>query len=638
MFSTLLFSIALNFYGVDLGSEYLKVAEPSLMGDPKMKLTPNGKNFRGAIAYRKPQFVEQFNSSASTSKAELRYGEQALKTLKSKPENGIAYLGRAIGRNESSEFQTSKLLSARELMSIYLQNFVNQLPSKIPIVYAVPGYWTRQMKYELNEMSRDAEIQVQDIFEDSVAVASHYESIFYKKLMNTSKSVLFVDVGATSVKAYGYYFSPANGYVVANATGYSWSEKTGSYYFAKAISEAKKISMKKASRFFLQRKTNEYINDVKQPTEELIRVVKEAAQNLVSFISADSLDDATIDEVQIFGGISRIDFISKVVQKAAGVDSIMHEFNPSEAIAKGIVSRIQMNEGETAYPPLQIYQKDEHQYYFKFHDTEYTYCTKEGACRDIVQIQNPVLDDQTIISLYTTPEEVSQGAETQIMNVELLNISNVTLPKKYSSTRIELFMAPPYPDVRGVRFCVDKNCYPIAIDKKGPRFTEVPKNVNFTVAVLNEGRTERLFMAEYKRVEDMISQIQTQIESKLSAKGLTEENIPADLYSTFKKYLNALEDGSLMERSIEGLRDALTDLKINSKYIYDAISKMKSKKKVSKVKKTTEDIFESLKEDVNTPSDEKTEEQPKEETHEETTSEQPAEETPKAEEQTNSEL
>ena len=191
MFS-FLFAITLNIYGIDLGSEYLKVAETTLVGEPKMKFTPDGKNFRGAVAYRKPQFIENFNSSVPISKAELRFGEQALKTLKNKPENGISYLSRAVVRNSSSPFQTSKLLSAKELMSIYLQNFMNSLPTKLPVVFAVPSYWTRAMKYEFNEICRSAEVEVRDIMEDSVAVASHYASINYKKI-NQSRSVLFVD-------------------------------------------------------------------------------------------------------------------------------------------------------------------------------------------------------------------------------------------------------------------------------------------------------------------------------------------------------------------------------------------------------------------------------------------------------------
>ena len=43
MFSVL-FGVCVQYIGMDLGSEYIKTAESTIIGEPKMKFSPNGGN------------------------------------------------------------------------------------------------------------------------------------------------------------------------------------------------------------------------------------------------------------------------------------------------------------------------------------------------------------------------------------------------------------------------------------------------------------------------------------------------------------------------------------------------------------------------------------------------------------------
>ena len=98
----------------------------------------------------------------------------------------------------------------------------------------------------------------------------------------------------------------------------------------------------------------------------------------------------------------------------------------------------------------------------------------------------------------------------------------------------------------------------------------------------------------------MVNQIYSDVQKKLSEKGLNEESVPVEVFSTLKKYMKMVEEGSLNNLSLEQLKDAQTDLKINSKHLLEAVEKLKGKKskKSDKSKQQTDDIFNDLKNDL----------------------------------------
>jgi len=160
----------------------------------------------------------------------------------------------------------------------------------------------------------------------------------------------------------------------------------------------------------------------------------------------------------------------------------------------------------------------------------------------------------------------------------------------------EIYLNRPLPEINGVRWCINGTCTPIEATKYAIPMLEKPYNLNFTLASIENNKNKRLFMIEFSHVEDLITSVKTKLDQKLEAKGLTYEDVPSDLMLTFNKYLKMLEDGTLMQKTIEGLHDAQTDLKINSKYLLDAVSKLKSKNKSKK--QDSDNIFDDLKKDV----------------------------------------
>lgn len=596
MFSVL-FGICVQYIGMDLGSEYIKTAESTIMGEPKMKFSPNGGNFRAAAAVRKPKIVEEYNASTDIEKAELRFGTNALKTLKQHPEFGFEYLPRAVGRANTT-FHTSTVFSAQEMMALYLQDYAQQFTTTPEIIMSVPAYWTSQMRSELSSICRSAEIPLVNIIDDKTAVASHYAAVNYRKFKDQSRNVIFVDAGATSMKVYGYIFGTNGQYSYANETVYTWTEKGGTYHFAKKIADAKQLSMKKAMKYFQEKKPNMYINNVSEPSREIIRALADAYESFTSFLQAETIpnNSGKIDEVQVFGGAAKNDLITKAIKRTLNQTKLYYEFNQNEAIAKGIVYRRSMAEGTASVPPCVVNNVPTTDLLLATDNASYYYCQRTGGCRSPIVIANET--NTTTLRVVVPKDQTPEGANQLQFYCTMDNLTDFVIPEelKNMSALGEIYFRAPLPEITGIRWCINGTCQPIAATKYSIPILDNPKQLNFTLATIEANKNKRLFMIEYTHVSELITSIKTKIDQKLDSKNLSYEDIPSDLMITFNKYLKMLEDGSLMQKTIEGLRDAQTDLKINSKHLLSAVNKLKSKKKSKKV--DSDDIFNDLKNDL----------------------------------------
>ena len=597
MFSLFLF-LNVQYLGIDFGSEYIKTAESTISGEPKMRFSPSGQNYRAAAAARKPQFVTGYNSSISPEQAQMRYGQSALSILKKHPESGYEFLPRVIGRFNTS-FHTSNIFSSQELMVLYLQNFMKSYTAIPTVIGAVPSYWTHQMKMELASIIRVADIPFNGLIEDKTAVANHYAVINHKKFVNQSRNVLFVDVGATSVKAYGYIFNTNGTHSFANETVYEWSENSGSYFFAKKISEARHISMKKAQRFFRERSSSEYIDDIKVPLEEFISVLNRSVQSFKEVLEFGKIfpgNSKVIDEVQVFGGASKVDVITKAIKQVVNDTKILYEFNQNEAIAKGIIYQQALHDQTIQAEPVIVNNVPTATLLLATDTKFYIYCRKSVGC------QSPLIfsDDAntTTLRIIAHHEHRPEGCLPIQEYIELTNLTALPIPHDDYNTSIsgQVFLRMPFPEITYTRWCLNDTCYPI----QGERLN-IPKaadeiSSNYSIAATELNKNQRVRMGLYKHVEEMISSTKEEIDQKLESKGLVYEDIPADVVFTLNKYLKKLEDGSLMESSAEALHDAETDLKINSKYVIDAVNRLKPKKNVEK-DSSADDIFNDLKND-----------------------------------------
>ena len=108
-----LFSICTAYLGIDLGSQYIKVAESTISGVPRILKDSNNKvSIPSAAALKHP--IDLLNVPSNLSDFYIKFGAAALPVLKKNPELGHEFLPRVIGRNGSS-FDTSKYLTATEL-------------------------------------------------------------------------------------------------------------------------------------------------------------------------------------------------------------------------------------------------------------------------------------------------------------------------------------------------------------------------------------------------------------------------------------------------------------------------------------------------------------------------------------------
>lgn len=608
--SIIFFCLGIQYLGIDIGSEYIKAAESTVLGEPKMRFNPNGQNYRAAAAVRKQKFVEEYKTNEDLTAAELRFGNAALKTLKAHPESGFEYLSRAFGRVNTS-FHTSTLFSTQEMMSLFLQDLGNTLTIDPDVIMAVPSYWTQSMRNELNFACENAGIKLVNIMDDKDAVAAHYAAINFNKYVNTSKNVLFVDIGSTSVKAYGYIFLSDGTNSFANETGTAWSEQTGSYFFAKSIAEAKKLSMKKAFKFFAEKSPSQYFSNISEPVHEMISVVQSASDSMKSFLKNVRLpgNSQQIDEVQVFGGSSRLSLFNKLIAKASGCQNVLHEFNPNEAIAKGIIYLRQMIDGSSTVPACRINNLPTQSIYVEAGGKMGQYCQNGAVCSSPIRLYN-VTTDTEYVRVFINDDEIPEGTGKVQFIARLTNYTNIT--DVTDKTYLEVFFRPPSVEIQGIRFCYNSSkCIALSGETLSVPHIEAAKSANFTLAYLDAKKNVKAQRLEMQRVEQMINNIYGKVLKGLEKKGLTEESIPVETISTLKRYMKMVEDGTINNMSIDQLKDAQTDLKINSKYLLEAVEKLKGNKKAKEeqTKKETDDIFNDLKNEFE---DDKKEEENKE--------------------------
>ena len=606
MFSLFIF-LNIQYLGIDLGSEYIKTAESTISGEPKMKFSPSGQNYRAAAAAKKPQFITGYNSSISPQLAEIRYGQSALSILKKHPENGFEFIPRIIGRSNTS-FHTSQLFSSQEIMALYLQDFMKSYTLQPTVLAAVPAFWTHQMKTELSSIFRTAEIELNGVIEDKTAVAFHYGVSHHKKFANQSHNVLFVDVGATSVKVYGYIFNTNGTHTFANETIYEWSENSGTYFFAKRISEDRKISMKKASRFFRERDSSQYIDSIGAPLEEFKSVLSKAVKSFQDVLSYGIIfpgNSKVIDEVQVFGGAAKNDVITKTIKSVVNDTKILYEFNQNEAIVKGILYQQAILDGSLQAEPIIVNNVPTASLVLATDDKFYYYCRKSIGCNQPLVIENET--NTTTLRIIAHYEHRPVGAVAIQEFVDLTNLTSLPIPNDNYNNSLtgEIFFRPPLPEIQYVRWCINETCYPIAGERRViPRAADA-LNLNYTIDSLELNKNKRTKMSLYKHVESMILSTKEEIDQKLEAKGLVYEDIPGDFLITFNKYLKKLEDGSLIELSAESLRDAETDININTKYVLEAVNRLKPKK--TNTDSSADEIFNDLKNEYTKDSDTQTE-------------------------------
>ena len=279
IFYFLLNNIYCSLLSIDLGSEYFKMAQSSLSGEPQMVLNSNSAvTTPAAIAFRSSKNISKPIDPESIFKYQIRFGKQAIKLLKKNSSLGFRYLPRLIGRSKNTEFYTSNLANVTELFAISLHNLIGKHSYTDGISFVIPQFWTNEQRVAISAACSIVDLPVLTIVDDFTAISLLYGSLRNNKYRKSPKHILFIDVGSTSCKVYGARFVWNRDSTSVRQTSAFWTEKCGGYYLSKALSESKQISFKKASKLLQQSQKEDILPYINNTLDELRKIIQSAVE------------------------------------------------------------------------------------------------------------------------------------------------------------------------------------------------------------------------------------------------------------------------------------------------------------------------------------------------------------------------
>ena len=547
------FIILIQHIAIDLGSQYIKTAESTFSGIPQIKLDHTNNVFIPSAATLK---TEESLTKGNYSEFSGRFGQQALSILKRRPYLGIEFLPRTIGRSKTN-FHSSRFFSPSELMTLYLNDFVTKFKGSPEFTFIVPFYWVKSQRKALTDICHKASISISNIIDDIVAVAAHYSSILYHRFDKKSRNVLFIDIGSTSIKTYGFTFYTDNGFSFANETSNLWSEKTGGYFFAKEISKIKKISIKKSIKILTNNPSNTFINLLNESLIELKNIIKESKENMETILLNSEIlgNSKKIDEVQIIGGASKYKFIYDLIKEILGIEKINRDMNPIEAIAIGGVYSGLMVEGLSIAPPCQINRKPHSSITITCSTTQ-KYCQKGSICRDVLTESGLGCE---IVSLNADNRHIPEGTDTLLAQYKLNNISNIKIDND-SLYQGYFHMSTPASIIQYVQWCRNSTCLPIIhqpIDYDG--YGEKPNDefINNYLNLIKENRKQKI---QFEKVIGLLKSISDAIQNAEKDHPGISDTLPFNERNEFLDYLKLFEEGILDKKNSEELRNIYDDL------------------------------------------------------------------------------
>jgi hypothetical protein len=243
--------------------------------------------------------------------------------------------------------------------------------------------------------------------DDVDAIAMNYAVEGARGFKEKAKTVLFVDVGATSVKAYAVEFAMGKeGRAMATRLSYAIDTENGGAYLTEVLSavirertveggtsdvedkrlfaaaERVKIELSAADSSTVVVEIGgvdrtatvtqaEFLSCVDGLADAVAKVVSEASQGL------------TVDSVELIGGSSRLPVLETVLKKTLNVDSIGRSLDCEAAIAIGgaYVTQFSLNQSRLPRPNL-VTPNSLHTIFFVQGNEDDTVCSKGARCTE----------------------------------------------------------------------------------------------------------------------------------------------------------------------------------------------------------------------------------------------------------------
>ncbi|OHT05286.1 hypothetical protein TRFO_26971 [Tritrichomonas foetus] len=462
--------------GIDCGSYFTKSATAQPFELPTVglyhqskRVTPSFLGFRA-----KPAFNFQLKSSIAGEETELltpEFGERALTVMDVRPWMGSGYFSTFAGLNSKKieEDLHINLTAARvkynDLVALYLNYYIKSITEgqnieEVALVFPATFTLDQRMVFE-NGLKTIGYTNFSSI-DDAEAISYAYSLEKIAKFTKSANKVLFVDIGATTVKAYIVKFELSSKKPKATRLSYHIKHEVGGAFITHDIVDfmVKKIGLEKVtvaerqrlftaaekikSQLTLLQEAQAIVENVegrdfsfKMTREELEQLSSISnLKNSISEIISEALKISKYDEIELMGGTSRIPIIQTHLQSLVR-KQIGHSMNGDEVIAMGAGYYAQYRQNQSKYQPIQLVNNYPlYSVNVIGNNQVLEVCVKGKKCKNELTL----IGNTSQIQLQVITSDLQPGiiTPTQIYEIKPIPSGSIHLVFEHSPTRIVL--------------------------------------------------------------------------------------------------------------------------------------------------------------------------------------------------------
>lgn len=445
LLSLLLFFSQSTFVSVDLGSQYFRFALSSIKEPVMMGMNENNKMMTpSAIAFKLPNYTGKHMTIDEAMKCEIKYGDDAIKFLKRKNLSGSPYVPRIVGRTFSSNFDIPSILNSTEMLSILISKVLNNIDNIEGISITIPNYYTLSQRECIIEAVNLTGYPLFGLLDDTSAIIQLYTIKYSNKFIYESHGVLFIDIGASAVRAYRVVFTQNETDPLGTQTSYEWTEKTGGLEFIRKVSLFENCSMNKAQKLLISG-NKDYSELLEEDLEIIYEIVRIAT-------------DGEVDEVQLIGGASRFPFVIDYVKKVVGYTDVLKDLPQMNSIALGSLHIMLSTLNQSRYKLIPVVKPPFYTSVVQCSNFEGQYCELRKKCKNYVILESTVCKTASIIA----KSEVPEGASNVLAMFDFKNITNFPYDVENPSSGF-VIMQEPAPFISSAMWCQPgrRICLPI---------------------------------------------------------------------------------------------------------------------------------------------------------------------------------
>ncbi|OHT06910.1 hypothetical protein TRFO_24942 [Tritrichomonas foetus] len=548
-FSFISFIFSASIIGIDLGSQYLKLAEATLSGFPKPFHVNGMKSTIPSAAAFKPTEKAPPFSKDDFNDIELTIGQQALKLLIKNESLGYRFLPFAVSREN---YTNGCIADPKQTLALYLYNLLRSSEISVGVAIAVPAYWTNPQRVAVVQACQMINFPLINMMTDATAVAALFSSTRSGFFKNEAYKVLFVDIGATKVECYGLAFKWVDDKTDVLQTTVTYSEKAGGHFMTKLVAQAKNVSLKKAEKI-LNLMTSEELREIIKPQIDIIERVIFDCYNKSKSIFKTLNESPSFDEVQMLGFLSQKPLFSEIVKKVTNIQLVKHDLNPTEAISYGSVYATSVSYGLSPYPPGIVTQVPFVSMNVTCGDTS-IYCVKdEMRCNsEIMEIGTEACQ---IVTITADPKDIPEGSSPIMAQYRLKNLTNLHFDKD-SKGLGRFTMNNPYPAIRKIEWCSGLDCQPIDFE---PYFANIA-HLNESVRFISNYQDADSIRFEKSNLLGKIALLLDSIDLQINGQNEIFVELTNDFLKNYKEAKELHESGQLRNKSNEELKDLLNTI------------------------------------------------------------------------------